>query len=221
MRIAIIVFLLIGSLTLVGCGENVKVISNISNDEIVSDEFKNPFEKEEKLRTAKEVQEEFKENRNKIVSKKQIKFLDKENVDKSLILKYAKNAVKIAHTNEKKKVYKFKDTIEKLVLVDDLQNNTTDKVKIEMALYLIDLWDEGVFEKETKFDEQLKLLYLSKYLDLALENEPFFNSADKIVHNMYRMIDDRISGKDKRIEKYKNNIEPFIESVKRELEDLQ
>ena len=86
MRIAIIVFLLIGSLTLVGCGENGKVISNISNDEIVSDDFKNPFEKEEKLRTAKEVQEEFKENRNKIVSKKQIKFLDKENVDKGLIL---------------------------------------------------------------------------------------------------------------------------------------
>ena len=45
MRIAIIVFLLIGSLTLVGCGENDKVISNISNDEVVSDEFKNRLKK--------------------------------------------------------------------------------------------------------------------------------------------------------------------------------
>ena len=216
-----LVFLLIGSLTLVGCGERDKVVSNISVDEIINEEFKNPFEKEEKLRTAKEVQNEYTENRNKIISKKQIKFLEKENIDKDLVLKYAKNAVKIAHTNEKKKIYRLKDTIEKLVLVDDLQNNTTDKVKIEMALYLIDLWEEGVFEKEIKFDEQLRILYLSRYLDLALENEPLFNSADKIVHNMYRMIDDRISGKDKRIEKYKNNIEPFVESVKRELEDLQ
>ncbi|MGL5576059.1 MAG: hypothetical protein ACRDCW_11010 [Sarcina sp.] len=221
MKITILVFLVVSSFVLTGCGLDNKVNSSTNDDEIVSEEFQDPFAKEEvKLRTTIEVKSDYSANRKSIVAKKQINFLDKDKVDKNLVLEYAKNSVIIANTSENKKASKKKDIVEKLVLLDDLQHNTTNDINTEVTIYILELWQKGRFEEALTLDEQLELLYLTKYLDIALDNNPIFDAADEIIHNMCLLIQDKIQGKSRKIEDYKKNIDPMIESVMGQLKNL-
>lgn len=221
MKISVLAFLVICSMMLVGCGSDNKVDSNTNDNEIVKEEVQNPFAKKEiKLRTPTQVKDDYSAYRKDIIAKKQINFLDKEEIDVDSVLEYAKNSVKIANTNIGEKVSKKKDIVEKLVALDDLQHNTTNQVNTKVMIYLLDLWKEGKFEEAIIIDEQLELLYLSKYLDLALDNDPIFDVADDVAHNMYLLIKDKIDGKSRRIEKYKKNIDSLVDSVKDQLESL-
>ncbi|MGL5069281.1 MAG: hypothetical protein ACRC6T_15975 [Sarcina sp.] len=219
MKKVAIVFLLISSLALIGCGSGDKVDLNTSKK--VENEEINPFaKKDEILRTAKEVDDEYSTNRKNIVARKQIRKLEEDEVDKDDVIEYSKKSVLVAYTNEKSKISNKIRTVERLVMLDDLHHNTSDNVRVNVMLCLLELWEDGGFMETLTEDEGLELFYLTKYLDLALEENPLFSSADDIAHNMNLIIEDNLKGKTRKIEEYKSNIEPLVESVKKQLESF-
>ena len=214
-------FLLLTSIGLVGCGSDGKSEVSTTDNEVISEEITSPFGNgEEKVRTAEEIDEEYSINRENIVARKQIKKLDESRIDKASILEYSKNATLSANTNKKDRASNKIKTVEKLVLLDDLHHNTSDGVIVDVTLHLLDLWKNGTFMEILTEDEKLELLYVTGYLDLALEGNPFFTSADSVIRNMKLMIEDKLKGKARKIEEYKSNIDKLVDSVRSQLEGL-
>ena len=133
-----------------------------------------------------ELEKAYNKNLNKIMDKKQVQKLDKDNITAEDVIKIAadsENLLKNA-TSDTKKI----DLSGHLVDVDDLSHNTTTDVMDKVYDYLVSEYKNNKLEDKDKFYEYI---YLTRYLDKSLSDSD--NRAD-IVLDMYQIVKDNYRG---------------------------
>ncbi|GAA0100834.1 hypothetical protein UT300012_15490 [Paraclostridium bifermentans] len=117
------------ALTIIGCNkkEDVKE-TNESTSKIESVNLDN-------LKTYEDVKNAYDQNIDKIMNKEQLRELDMMNIKSDDVLNYAKKASEISSgvENSSDKI----DTIDKLVSLNDLENNTTQETMEDTLKYIM------------------------------------------------------------------------------------
>lgn len=139
------------------------------------------------LSTYEDVNLAYEQNLEKIMNKEQIQELDNITFDK--VLEYAKKSSDFVSTieNDNDKI----STIDKLVSIDDLSNNTSKDVMEECLKYIINEYEKNNLQDESKaFEYQ----YITRYLDKKLDNHPNMKDADDMIFDMYQITKDTVRG---------------------------
>lgn len=158
------------------------------------------------LETYDDVKLAYDQNMEKIMNKEQLRELDMMNLTKDDVLEYAKKASEIGGKEEgsSDKI----DAIDKLVTLNDLQNNTTQETMEDILKYIISEYETNKLQDANRV---LEYQYLTKYLDKRLDNHTNMKSADEMIIDMYQICKDVIrndnSRMDSNIEQVNNNID--------------
>ncbi|MEG2246464.1 MAG: hypothetical protein RSC84_03350 [Peptostreptococcaceae bacterium] len=142
-----------------------------------------------------------------IMNKEQVQELDMNSIKLDDIIEKANKAKDIADTieNASDKI----STIDKLVSIDDLSNNTTEDTMKETLKYIIEEYENGNLENNPETS-----LYIVRYLDIRLDNHPNMKDADEVVFDMYQICKDTIRGIGDSIDSNKEQINEKLQSVK-------
>ena len=163
------------------------------------------------FKTYEEVEEEYNKNLEKLMNNEQIRKLDRENIDLENILEYANKSEELSNGIEScnKKI----QLVEQLVSLDDLEHNTTlDTIK-DTIRYVI-----SEYENNNYANNLLQFLYLTKYLDKALDNYSNMEKANEMVFDMYQITKDTIRVNDPKFEEnLKNDLFNSIEANKKQI----
>lgn len=137
------------------------------------------------LSTYEDVNLVYEQNLEKIMNKEQIQELDNITFDK--VLEYAKKSSDFVSTieNDNDKI----STIDKLVSIDDLSNNTSKDVMEECLKYIINEYEKNNLQDESKVFEYQ---YVTRYLDKKLDNHPNMKDADDMIFDMYQITKDTV-----------------------------
>jgi len=198
--------ILISTLTFstVGCGnDSAENTTNTNNTEVGIESTINL----DYIQSYEDVKKAYEENFETIMNKEQLRELDYKNITLDTILEYANKGIEISDTIEKNsdKI----STIEKLVSLNDLVNNTTQEVVKDTVKYVISEYENGNLEKDP-----IKNLYITRFLDVRLDKLPNLSKADEMVFDMYQICKDSIRGLNDGIESNKEQINEVIEFVK-------
>ncbi len=159
------------------------------------------------LSTYEDVKLAYEQNLEKIMNKEQVQQLD--NITFNNVLEYAKKSSDIVSTieNDSDKI----STIDKLVSIDDLSNNTSQDVMEECLKYIISEYEKNNLQDENKIFEYQ---YITRYLDKRLDNHKNMKDADDMVFDMYQITKDTIRGDSSSIDSNLKQINDKINSVK-------
>ena len=162
------------------------------------------------LKSYDDVKNAYEQNIDKIMNKEQIQELDMINIKLENILEYANKAKEIVSSveNTSDKI----STIDKLVSIDDLSHNTTQETMEETLKYIISEYENGNLENNPEVN-----LYLTRYLDVRLDNHSNMKDADEIVFDMYQICKDTIRSLNDSIDSNKEQINGKIGTVKSSL----
>ncbi|MCC5432707.1 hypothetical protein [Clostridium perfringens] len=208
--------LLISSIAFIGCneGENIDNKSNESTpvEQQANDENEKTLNLEE-IKTPDDVNNAYKANLDKIKNGEKLITLNMKEITKDVVLDYANKAGEIANQAESSsdKI----DTVEKLVSLHDLKNNTSQDVMEEVLGYIISEYESNQFNDESKLYQNL---YITRYLDKRLDNHKNLSKADSMVSDMNQIIKDRIREDKSRIEANIEQVNKNINSVKHQIE---
>lgn len=188
-------------ITFVGCSNDSNNVENNTDNNIETTISL------DNIQSYEDVKQAYTENFEKIMNKETLQELDYKNITLDTILEYANKGVEIANTIEKNgdKI----STIEKLVVLNDLANNTTQEVVKDTLKYIISEYENGNLEKEP-----IKNLYITRFLDIRLDKLPNLSKADEMVFDMYQICKDSIRGLKDSIESNKDQVNEVIEFVK-------
>lgn len=159
------------------------------------------------LSTYEDVNLAYEQNLEKIMNKEQIQQLDY--ITFNNVLEYAKKSSDIVSTieNDSDKI----STIDKLVSIDDLSNNTSQDVMEECLKYIISEYEENNLQDENKIFEYQ---YITRYLDKRLDNHPNMKNADDMVFDMYQITKDTVRGITSSMDTNIEQVNDKINSVK-------
>lgn len=117
--------------------------------------------------------------------------LDWSTITVDIVVEKAMMAVTLANTSTEDSINTKIDVIGKIVTLDDLSNNTSQDVMEEVALHVINLWESGSFSTDDN-GALLKNLYLTRYLDIRLDNHPNLKAIDEMFFDMYQVAKDAL-----------------------------
>ena len=159
------------------------------------------------LSTYEDVKLAYEQNLEKIMNNEQIQKLDNITFDK--VLEYAKKSSDIISTieNNSDKI----STIDKLVSIDDLSNNTSQDVMEECLKYIISEYEKNSLQDKSKIFEYQ---YIVRYLDKKLDNHPNMKDADSMIFDMYQITKDTIRDITSDIDDNLNQVNDKVNSVK-------
>ncbi|UEL48319.1 hypothetical protein [Terrisporobacter hibernicus] len=162
------------------------------------------------LTSYEDVKSAYDANIEKIMNKEQVQELDMKSIKLDDVIEKANKAKDIVDTieNTSDKI----STIDKLVSIDDLSNNTTEDTMKETLKYIIAEYENGNLENNPETS-----LYIVRYLDTRLDNHPNMKDADELVFDMYQICKDTIRGIEDSIDSNKEQINEKLQSVKSSL----
>lgn len=163
----------------------------------------------EDLKTYEDVKNAFDQNIDKITKKEKLRNLDMKNTNLDEILKYAKNASGIASTckSDSDKI----STIDKLVMLNDLENNTSKETMDNTLNYIVNEFEKNNLTDLTKI---LEYQYIVKYLDKRLQNHPNMKDEKDIIFDMYQICKDVIRKDNRSIDENVRQINKKIDILK-------
>ena len=191
------ILILVLVLLMTGCSNTETSTDNESKDKVEIGNYS----------TYEEVKKEYDNNIEAIMNKEQLRQLNIKEIDRDYIINKSKEAEEIANTleNNSDKI----DTIDMIVTLDDLSNNTSEDVMIEVLDYLITEYEDNKLE-----DNTLQDLYIAKYLDKRLDNHSNMKDADQMAFDMYQICKDRIREDSSNIKSNEEQIDKVINKVK-------
>lgn len=160
-----------------------------------------------KLKTYKDVDEAYLQNLEKIMNKEQIQ--NKKDITFEKVLKYAEKSSKVAST-AKSNSQKI-DTVDKLVSLDDLSNNTSREVMEECIKYMMSEYEKNQLQDKNK---ALQYQYIARYLDKRLDNHPNMKDAHDMVFDMYQIAKDTFREDNSSMEANFHQVDKKIKRVK-------
>lgn len=133
------------------------------------------------------IADEYNKNFEAIKNNEKIKDLSKEDVNKEYVISKAEEAQNTVAEieNNSDKV----STIDKLVYNDDLIHNTSKEAVIDVLNYII---EEYEINKLRGGEDTLKYMYLTAFLDKALDNYDDLEFAKKMISDMNTICKDTI-----------------------------
>lgn len=209
-KISSVLLVLVVSLSMVACDtadNNIEEVSNqneIQNSENIS---------LDNLETYEDINLAYEQNINKIMNKEQLRELDMMNITKDNVLNYAKKASELCSSIEgfTDKI----DTVNKLVSLNDLSNNTTQETMEDTIKYIISEYENNKLQDG---DKVLEYQYILRYLDKRLDNHPNMKIIDDLVLDMYQICNDYLRDDNSRIDANIDQINSNIPIVKSMLE---
>lgn len=195
------------ALTIIGCNkkEDVKE-TNESTSKIESVNLDN-------LKTYEDVKNAYDQNIDKIMNKEQLRELDMMNIKSDDVLNYAKKASEISSgvENSSDKI----DTIDKLVSLNDLENNTTQETMEDTLKYIMSEFENNNLNDSNKV---LEYKYITKYLDKRLQNHPNMNVASDMITDMDQICKDLIRNDNSRMDSNISQVNKNLNTVKSTIE---
>lgn len=191
------------ALTVIGCNkkEDVKE-TNESTSKAESVNLDN-------LKTYENVKNAYDQNIDKIMNKEQLRELDMMNIKSDDVLNYAKKASEISSgvENSSDKI----DTIDKLVSLNDLENNTTQETMEDTLKYIMSEFENNNLNDSNKV---LEYKYITKYLDKRLQNHPNMNVASDMISDMDQICKDLIRNDSSRMDSNVSQVNKNLNTVK-------
>lgn len=191
------------ALTVIGCNkkEDVKE-TNESTAKVENINLDN-------LKTYEDVKNAYDQNIDKIMNKEQLRELDMMNIKLDDVLDYAKKASDIssATENSSDKI----DTIDKLVSLNDLENNTTQETMEDTLKYIISEFESNNLNDSNKV---LEYKYITRYLDKRLQNHPNMNTASDMITDMDQICKDLIRNDNSRMDANLSQVNKNLNNVK-------
>lgn len=194
------------ALTVIGCNkkEEVKEINeNTSKVESINLDNLNNYE---------DVKNAYDQNIEKIMNKEQLRELDMMNIKLDDVLDYAKKASEIS-SNVEGSSDKI-DTIDKLVALNDLENNTTQETMEETLNYIISEFESNNLNNA---DKVLEYQYVVRFLDKRLQNHPNMSAASDMIEDMNQICKDNIRNDNSRMDENISQVNKNISIVKSSL----
>ncbi|MGL5641134.1 MAG: hypothetical protein ACRDDM_02635 [Paraclostridium sp.] len=194
------------ALTVIGCNkkEEVKETNeNTSKVESVNLDNLNNYE---------DVKNAYDQNIEKIMNKEQLRELDMMNIKLDDVLDYAKKASEIS-SNVEGSSDKI-DTIDKLVALNDLENNTTQETMEETLKYIISEFESNNLNNTNKI---LEYQYVVRFLDKRLQNHPNMSIASDMIEDMNQICKDNIRNDNSRMDANISQVNKNISIVKSSL----
>lgn len=195
------------ALTVIGCTkkEDVKE-KNESTSKIESINLDN-------LKTYEDVKNAYNQNIDKIMNKEKLRELDMMNIKSDDVLNYAKKASEISSRaeNSSDKI----DTIDKLVSLNDLENNTTQETMEDTLKYIMSEFENNNLNDSNKV---LEYKYITKYLDKRLQNHPNMNVASDMITDMDQICKDLIRNDNSRMDSNVSHVNKNLNTVKSTIE---
>lgn len=194
------------ALTVIGCNkkEEVKEINeNTSKVESINLDNLNNYE---------DVKNAYDQNIEKIMNKEQLRELDMMNIKLDDVLDYAKKASEIS-SNVEGSSDKI-DTIDKLVALNDLENNTTQETMEETLKYIISEFENNNLNNA---DKVLEYQYVVRFLDKRLQNHPNMSAASDMIEDMNQICKDNIRNDNSRMDENISQVNKNISIVKSSL----
>ncbi|MGX9757156.1 hypothetical protein ACWYRQ_12800 [Clostridioides difficile] len=169
--------------------------------------------------TVDEVENLYKKNQEKINKREKIRYdLDWKEITLQNVLNHASNSKKLLSKLENRtdKI----DLSMKLVAVDDLHHNTSQKVMKETVEYIINEYKNSKLDSKEKLEEYL---YITRYLDNKLKSYPEYKQKHEAVSQMYNLTKDRLRNMDTSfdIEKADKALGIYVEKPKEKVETIK
>lgn len=169
-----------------------------------------------RFETVDEVENLYKKNQEKINKREKIRDdLDWKEITLQNVLNHASNSKKLLSKLENRtdKI----DLSMKLVAVDDLHHNTSQKVMKETLEYIINEYKNSKLDNKEKLEEYL---YITRYLDSKLNSYPEYKQKQEAIYQMYNLTKDRLRNMDTSfdIEKADKALGIYVEKPKEKVE---
>lgn len=191
------------ALTVIGCNkkEDVKE-TNESTFKVESVNLDN-------LKTYEDVKNAYDQNIDKIMNKEQLRELDMMNIKSDDVLNYAKKASEISSgvENSSDKI----DTIDKLVSLNDLENNTTQETMEDTLKYIISEFESNNLNDSNKV---LEYKYITRYLDKRLQNHPNMSASSDMITDMDQICKDLIRNDNSSMDSNVSQVNKNLNTVK-------
>lgn len=195
------------ALTVIGC--NKKEVVKETNENTSKVESVNL----DNLNNYEDIKNAYDQNIEKIMNKEQIRELDMMNIKLDDVLDYAKKASDISSKIEgsSDKI----DTIDKLVALNDLENNTTQETMEETLKYIISEFENNNLNNSDKI---LEYQYVVRFLDKRLQNHPNMSAASDMIEDMNQICKDNIRNDNSRMDANISQVNKNINTVKSSIE---
>lgn len=194
------------ALTVIGCNKKEEVKETTENTpKVESVNLDN-------LNNYEDVKNAYDQNIEKIMNKEQLRELDMMNIKLDDVLDYAKKASEISSKVEgsSDKI----DTIDKLVALNDLENNTTQETMEETLKYIISEFESNNLNNADKI---LEYQYVVRFLDKRLQNHPNMSAASDMIEDMNQICKDNIRNDNSRMDANISQVNKNISIVKSSL----
>ncbi|WGX77389.1 hypothetical protein QJS64_19165 (plasmid) [Paraclostridium bifermentans] len=147
------------------------------------------------------------------MNKEQLRELDMMNIKLDDVLEYAKKASDISSKVEgsSDKI----DTIDKLVALNDLENNTTQDTMEDTLKYIISEFESNNLNNN---DNVLEYQYIVRFLDKRLQNHPNMSAASDMIGDMNQICKDLIRNDNSRMDANISQVNKNINTVKSSIE---
>lgn len=206
-KILVLTLATVMPLTIIGCSKKEEVrestqqtskVENVSLDN---------------LKSYEDVKNAYDQNIEKIMNKEQLRKLDMMNIKLNDVLEYAKKASNISSKVEgsSDKI----DAIDKLVSLNDLENNTTQETMEDTLKYIISEFESNNLNDSNKV---LEYKYITKYLDKRLKNHPNMNAASDMITDMDQICKDLIRNDNSRMDANISQVNKNLNTVKSTIE---
>lgn len=194
------------ALTVIGCNKKEEVQeTNENTSKVESINLDN-------LNNYEDVKNAYDQNIEKIMNKEQLRELDMMNIKLDDVLDYAKKASEIS-SNVEGSSDKI-DTIDKLVALNDLENNTTQETMEETLKYIISEFESNNLNNA---DKVLEYQYVVRFLDKRLQNHPNMSAASDMIEDMNQICKDNIRNDNSRMDENISQVNKNISIVKSSL----
>ncbi|MDI7817628.1 hypothetical protein QMM58_14730 [Clostridioides difficile] len=172
-----------------------------------------------RFETVDEVENLYKKNQEKINKREKIRDdLDWKEITLQNVLNHASNSKKLLSKLENRtdKI----DLSMKLVAVDDLHHNTSQKVMKETLEYIINEYKNSKLDNKEKLEDYL---YITRYLDSKLNSYPEYKQKQEAIYQMYNLTKDRLRNMDTNFdtEKADKALGIYIEKPKEKVETIK
>ncbi|MCC0638394.1 hypothetical protein [Clostridioides sp. ES-S-0001-02] len=135
-----------------------------------------------------EVEEVYNKNSEQIIKKEKIRNdINSNEIALENVLNHAKNSKTIL--NQTSNISEKIDLSGKLVSIDDLQHNTSNKVIEDTLNYIIKEYKNNKLNNKDKLEEYL---YLTRYLDKVSMSVNKFKDKEKMIFDMYQIVKGRM-----------------------------
>lgn len=206
----LLVLAVLSSFLIVGCGSNKEVKKEVKqSDSIELEDINSNVD----IKTSDDVEQVYNANLEAFLNKKKVRNLDVDKVNKETILEYSKKAVTIANDNKNNDATKKIDTVNKLVSIDDLCNNTNNTTLKDIINYVLSSWQSQDILNSND-DKLLEYLYITRYVERKItDNEKLKYSYD-VMEDIHQVCKDKLRRDDSRMDANKSQIEKrFQQSI--------